>query len=156
MRDPEKAMKACAVCGRPLDHLSSSKDPRHRGGPDGGWIHLQPVDLDHVPVPVDRSEVEVLLRCDFCNGEPVTLVVLAGPFTMPIGGGRSTGNWAACETCGDLARQERWFQLATRVHKSLPFEFRRSSSVTDIRAVHKRLAKHMTGIITRKEYEQTG
>jgi hypothetical protein len=108
MTEPEN--RACAVCARVLNYVT-------KFGPEEkeGWVHETPLSapLDHPPVPVPLDKVAVQMVCDFCYGEPVTHVVPARSFDMPITG-TSVGDWSACTPCAELIQRNRWSAVITR------------------------------------------
>lgn len=96
----------CAVCGRPLEHVGRTDE----------WVHARVLlgtePQDHVAVPVDRSAIHPVRRCDVCDGEPAVWAINAKDFTMPAPNDdqMSMGGWSFCDPCGQAMRQV----LATR------------------------------------------
>ena len=139
-------MKACAVCGYPLEEAVER-------GQSLGYLHARKEHReDHIAVPVDPSEIRVNQRCDFCDGEPVTMLVLCASFRLPLPGPKSTsvGNWAACTACAHLISRRRWSALVTRVRRLAPAT--RGVPRSDIEAVYRAVEAHMIGIISVREW----
>lgn len=87
------------------------------------------------------------MRCDFCDGGPVTATVIADSFEMPSICGvhqGSLGNWAACETCAALIRADRWTDLETRVSRSMDVG---DAFVPYFAEMYTRLRAHMHGFV---------
>jgi hypothetical protein len=137
----------CAVCGRVLDQIMAT----------GEWIHSiatwDPDEVDHLPVPVEDTEIHTRERCDFCYGDGTVWVVPARDFLDRYGIGMSGGDWAACETCGQLLARNEWNGLMRRA--KLSWEDRHgpmSPQVErDLRAQYRRLRKNITGAVRRIE-----
>lgn len=119
----EADSKACAVCAEPLIPIS---DVSAAGEEIIAWTHVTEARLtsgehvpehlrvDHIAVPVDRTEVQTRLRCDFCSFQKPSWVVPVEPF-QGTPEHRTTADWFACEVCTRLVRKRRWDALVDRV-----------------------------------------
>jgi hypothetical protein len=107
-QNPERTWMICGTCGYPLE----LKTPREG---DRQWLHVREDARDHVVVPVDAADIEFNSRCDFCDREQATEIVLCDSFIVPDTPSRSIGHWAACEQCAEMVRRRRWSQLVTYV-----------------------------------------
>jgi hypothetical protein len=98
---------ACRACRRPLNRID------HPGGRQS-WVHAlgQQEDGTHEPQPVLTDPD---YRCDLCNDEPVTsLLVVSGTVRItPIS--MSDGPWALCSTCTELITANKWQRLLNHV-----------------------------------------
>lgn len=140
---------ACAVCGYPLERQADRST-----GETLSWIHLRWNMQDHPPVPIDPIEIRVNHRCDFCDAEPVTAIVLCTSFEMPVGRehtSTSVGNWTACTECGELVRRRRWSQLVARVRK-VAGGIAALVPKSDIERMYALVEVHMLGIISVQEW----
>ncbi len=131
--------QVCAVCGYVLEH--QSKAP--------WWIHVRPE--DHTPVPVDAEQIHFKSRCDFCDQDSPQQMVLAKSFPMPDGISRSIGPWAACDTCCDLVKRERWSALITRVKQS-GGPGARTAPRSILSRMYAALAPNIVGYATREDW----
>lgn len=143
----EPAMRACAVCGRVLDHYEET-----HGSPaseTGGWIHSvqdREHGEDHPAVPVTLQEIEMIGRCDFCNVDFPRWVIPVRSFQL-VPGSMSQGDWAACNTCCELIANRKWYALTKRAvehsaHRGLmPDEQLRAS----LAILYSRVRKNITG-----------
>lgn len=131
----------CAVCGRTCDWNDSTKRNEHS---------LQDQDgADHPAVPVKASELQHHnARCDFCNQdvpEGSIWTVPASDFPMPMIPTMSVGDWAACSTCVDLIRRDRWTALISRVVSLSPSALTTGVHKDWLKALYRKLAVHITG-----------
>jgi hypothetical protein len=142
----------CAVCGYPLERAANRESPNQ---PFGGqeWGHIRADMGDHVVVPVDASEIRFNQRCDFCDIENATMIVLADSFNLPGTNSRSIGNWAACDICAEMAERKRWSQLVTRVKNGTGPHARKAPRKL-LLAMYEPLADHMHGVITQEEWKE--
>lgn len=62
-------------------------------------------------MPALPSEVTVHGRCDFCSADDPAWYIPARPFMVDAGPGQSSDDWAACDTCVELVRADRWTEL---------------------------------------------
>lgn len=132
--------KICAVCGYPLERL----------GTTGEWFHARPSWAeDHLVVPVDIGDVPLSQRCDFCDDQPVTWIILAEEFVLPVPGPpqASMGHWAACETCARAIQAGSWGRVVTRAKERQPQVPRRV-----IVGMYEELQRHMHGVIPYREW----
>jgi hypothetical protein len=134
----------CAVCGYPPNRTDF---PELFDGCE--YFHAGEQLRDHLIVPVLAREIQFSQRCDFCDGGEVVDVVVAEDFDTPLDT-RSLGNWAACQTCGQLVRRRRWTQLAARVQQMSPQEMNRAFWLKLYRGVE----VHMIEIITVDEWKK--
>lgn len=110
--------KVCGVCGRPLDYI-------HRSDGEEGYGHANEVfgskDLDHLPIPVDPTEIEAAPVCDFCFAamppHPQQWTVVTKPFVIGVGDVAQSMSalWAACPDCKYLIAEGHWRPLRERV-----------------------------------------
>lgn len=134
--------KICAVCGYPLENLVAASE--------AGWFHARPDWAeDHIAVPVDVGEVELNQRCDFCDEQPVTWIVLAEPHDMALPGPRqrSVGHWAACEQCARAIQADSWGRVITRAKRRQPDIPR-----LVFQTMYDELQRHVIGVIPRREW----
>jgi hypothetical protein len=97
----------CRTCQRALD-LIISVDGAH-------YIHALADPDNHKAVPV-LAPAGWHGKCDFCAADNSTHVLPARDFTVPGAPEHlSAGNWAACDACTDLIRNEHWEWLIARV-----------------------------------------
>jgi len=128
------------------------------------YLH-QAGDADHLVVPVESGELRWLPRCDFCSADDVKWTIYCDTFIIPScevaevfnlasdpGVGHVlSGNWAACDTCIDLVRRQRWTALTTRVRNTCgPDPSGRLLNRNMLLRVYAQLAIHMRGIVPRE------
>lgn len=81
--------------------------------------------LDGVLHAADAATVKAAMMttgvCDFCSAPGVTDGFDVTDFDLPGGLGRSTGGWAACDTCAALVRAGKRKELLERAIGSLAF-----------------------------------
>jgi hypothetical protein len=144
--------KVCAVCARVLSLLEA---------PDGtqSWVHgIQ--DDDHLPVPVDRDEVQTMYRCDFCNMDESTYRLPVRPFPLPFArtiaealdeagapGHMSGEDWAACDTCARYIELNQWGSVLRRA--TVQWEQTHGKILPEVRthlaSLHRAVRKNITG-----------
>lgn len=143
--------RVCAVCARVLNRLTDLNEENER------WDHsFQDQPADHVAIPVFPDEIITNYRCDFCNfnQSAPSWVIPANDFKMPgasvqdgVAFEMSTGDWGACEECGELIAANDWAGLLSRVSTGAA---QRSGMPQDMLAVrlarmYHRLRANMTG-----------
>lgn len=137
-------LRACAVCGRVLNHVS---------GTDDHYEHTLADGTDHPPVPVPPSEIpeQFRPRCDFCRSEFPTFVLPVHSFVMPaISGHGSEGDWAACSDCASLLSRNEWNALVRRVESEWVHNHGEAMSpliVDSLRALYRTLRKNVSGAV---------
>lgn len=92
-------------------HPSVGDELRARGvifGYEGNW-KIKQADANTV---VERYAY--LAICDFCSERPVAFDVECASFADAFGG-NSVGNWAACQTCGEIIKRRGTRALVERV-----------------------------------------
>lgn len=153
---PPEEWHACAVCARVLEILNDTKTGEKH------WMHPYDVRLageDHPAVPVLMSEIETELRCDFCFWIHPQWEVPARNFKynwLPEGFPtpmQSTNNWAACDACADLIRQDKWFKLLKRAKTAFMGRFPMENPDPDYNremsqyfaAMYRQLQENITG-----------
>ena len=124
----------CAVCARVLNHDSVL-----------GWVHaLQDQPEDHPAVPVERSEIHVRGRCDFCSDENPSWSVPARDFDYFNGRG-SHGDWAACDTCAQDITRNDWNSVLRRAVALAPVDDK-AVYQAGLKMLYGRLRKNITGL----------
>ncbi len=147
----EEEWQVCAVCAWPLLRWRDKRTGEVQ------WQHGIGREDDHLPVPVNFSEVHTNQRCDFCDTtEDVDTVIMSRNFVMPtamLGGPDqgSSGHWAACATCGRLVERKAWGQLVTRV-KQVGGPGARQAPRKYLVALYERLGQNMYGVIGMTEW----
>lgn len=128
--------KYCAVCGFVLDHRASTDE----------WLHVHTGRQDHIPVPVERSELHAInVCCDICDGQPVTHEWPADDFTVVGTDARSVGGWALCADCAPLAARGDLRRLVTRGMVSVRDKGLRRVPRKMLERQYDELSKHLTG-----------
>lgn len=96
----------CRTCGRVLTTTTDDTGTHHRHDP------ADPD--DHEAVPVVPEPVHG--RCAFCSAEDPTHVLPAKEFALPSAPDLiNAADWAACDGCAALLRNEHWDWLLDRV-----------------------------------------
>jgi hypothetical protein len=96
----------CRTCRHALDVLVDD-DGAH-------FIHSTTDPDGHDVIPVD-PEQGWRGRCDFCSSTSPTHVLPARDFAIPNSPAMSRGNWAACDACAKLLRNDHMDWLLLRI-----------------------------------------
>jgi hypothetical protein len=111
-----------------------------------------------------KGQMGYLACCDFCGAQPAPWTIPCPTFDLPAVKGTppsvSTGDWAACDTCGGyIVRGERLNFLAhchrTYEAPDLPREMRRIAKKVQAQ-LHARFWQHYTGGATRGQPRAPG
>ena len=143
MYNNESSQMICRTCRYALDVLVDD-DGAH-------FIHTANDPDDHEVIPVE-PEQGWRGRCDFCSSATSTHVLPARDFAIPDSPEISRGNWAACEACANLLRNERWDWLLARAiatfHATYGFPMP-STAQLQIGTLYRALQLAVTGPIRR-------
>jgi hypothetical protein len=127
----------CAVCLRALDRRTDAFGVR--------WLHTSLDPAAHTPQPVPMPSGWTGGRCDFCSANNPSWELPARSFKMPLTTHHgSEGGWAACDTCADLIRENRWDTVLDRACEQFGPPARPA-----LRVMYRRLRANVTGPVRR-------
>lgn len=107
MNSKDYPLMICRTCHHALDVVLN--------GDGAHYVHTAADADDHEVIAVTPTE-GWHGRCDFCSDISPTHVLPAKVFALPDAPEHmSQGNWAACDPCANLLRNERWDWLLARV-----------------------------------------
>lgn len=155
--------QSCAVCARMLENIVDQKTGRSVGWQHPGDIRV--AGEDHPAVPVPESSIDTERRCDFCfwihpewelPTQDFRYDWLPDDFPMPI---ESKNNWAACDACAELLREDKWFKLVGRAKRAFlgRYPYPETGNDPDYNRImsswfaqmYQQLQRHVTGPVRR-------
>lgn len=134
--------KVCGVCGYPLESIGDQ------------YLHIRADQGDHIPVPVAITDIVLNQRCDFCDREEASDIILVHDFALPgYEDIVSISHWSACGECAALVRRGRWSALITRVKQHGP-DLARRTSRSFLIAYYGAVEANMYGILPIAEWRE--
>lgn len=129
---------ACGVCGHVLNLYEGSFGQKT-------WIHVLETDNDHPPVPVPVDSIHTKFMCDFCLSENARWALPVEDYRSSPNG-ENVGDWAACDECAELLRNNDWNNLTTKAHNAMLTRHPHPPiSRSQFNALYKQLRAHIIG-----------
>ena len=146
MMSDDNAM-ACGICARVLERLTTT---------DGKTMYQHSAystskgEADHIPVPVEITDIMTKFVCDFCSEElnDNAWTIPCERYMVPVQAlGSPTiwneGDWAACEACATLVGSKEWASLKERMSIAMNATDKNGKFLVGVYV--DAFVKHMTG-----------